>query len=113
MDSKNYIYKIEIELDDEKIIDEDKYEIADIYSAIRKMFADEGIEEIKNNSHTLVFASNKEDNRELSRFALIETTLIDKDWFMSYVKRFMWFDTLYGVVSQENIINVARKHGLI
>lgn len=109
----DYRYKLEIELDDEKIIADNKYVIDSIYETIRGMFADEGIPEIKTDTHMLVFASNKTDDKELARFALIETTLIEKDWFMPYVTRFMWYDRLYGVVSQEDVIKVARKHGLI
>lgn len=108
-----YRYKLEIELDDEKIIADDKYEIESIYETIRGMFADEGIPEVKTDGHILVFASNKTDDKEFARFGLIETTLIEKKWFMPYVKRMMWYDTIYGFVSQEDVIKVARKHGLI
>lgn len=109
----DYRYKLEIELDDEKILADNKYVIESIYDSIRGMFADEGIPEIKNNTHMLVFASNKTDDKEFARFGLIEGALLESDWFMPYVTRFMWYDTLYGTVSQEDVIKVARKHGLI
>lgn len=109
----DFRYKLEIELDDEKIIADNKYVIESIYDTIRGMFADEGIPEIKTNTHMLVFASNKTDDKELARFGLIETTLIEKDWFMPYVTRMMWYDTLYGMVSQEDVIKVFKDDGLI
>lgn len=40
-------FKVEIELDDEKIISDGRYELEDIYDAIRKCFVDEHIPEIK------------------------------------------------------------------
>jgi hypothetical protein len=106
-------YKLEIELDDEKILADDKYYLEDIYNAIRQMFANEGIPEIKTDSHMLVFASNKRDDKEFARFGFIEKTLISSDWFLTYVKRMTWYDTIYGKVSQEDVLKVARKHGLI
>jgi hypothetical protein len=77
------------------------------------MFADEGIPEIKTDSHMLVFASNKRDDKEFARFGLIETTLIEQDWFLPYVTRLMWYDTIYGEVSQENVLKVFKEDGLI
>lgn len=109
----DYRYKLEIELDDEKIISDNKYDKNSIYKTIREMFADEGILEVKSDRHMLVFASNKTDDKEFARFGLIEKTLLNADWFMPYVTRLMWYDTLYGVVSQEDVIKVARKHGII
>lgn len=106
-------YKLEIELDDEKILADDKYSLKDIYEGIRQMFADEGIPEIKTDSHMLVFASNKRDDKEFARFGLIETTLIEQDWFLPYVTRLMWYDTIYGEVSQENVLKVFKEDGLI
>jgi hypothetical protein len=109
----DYRYKIEIELDDDKIISDNIYVLESIYENIREMFADEEISEIKTNAHMLVFASNKSDDKELARFGLIETTLIEEDWFMPYVTKMMWYDTLHSTISQENVLEVARKHGLI
>lgn len=109
----DYRYKLEIELDDEKIIADNKYVLESIYEGIRGMFADEGIPEIKTDSHMLVFASNKTDDKEFARFGLVETTLLEEDWFLPYVKTFMWYDTLYGVVSQEDVMEVAKRHGII
>lgn len=109
----DYRYKIEIELDDEKIISDNKYVIESIYEAIRGMFANEGIQEVKSDSHMLVFASNKTDDKEFARFGAIECSLLESDWFLPYVTRFMWYDKLYGRVSQEDIIKVFNEENLI
>ncbi len=108
-----YRYKIEIELDDEKIIREGKYEIADIYATIRSWFAEEDIPEVDSEEGVLAFASNKTDDKEFARFALIETTLVEKDWFLPYAKRMTWYDTIYGVLSTEDVLKVCREEGLI
>lgn len=111
----DYRYKLEIELDDEKIIADNKYVIESIYDTIRGMFADEGIPEIKTDSHMLVFASNKDDDKEFARFGLVETTLMDSKWFKPYVKKMIWYNRLYGKDYKENIIaedeHYRKKYG--
>lgn len=107
-----YRYKLEIELDDEKIISDGKYEIKSIYETIRGMFADEGIPEVKTDSHMLVFASNKTDDKEFSKFGLIETTLMDSKWFRPYIKKLLWFNSEYGKKYCENALLAYEKEGL-
>lgn len=110
MDSMDFLYKVEIELDDEKILADDKYYVEDIYAMIRKWFADEGIHEVENDNHMLVFASNKDDDKEFARFGLVETELMDSKWFRPYVKKFMWYNRLRGKDYKENILAEDKRY---
>ncbi len=108
-----YRYKIEIELDDEKIIREGKYEIADIYATIRSWFAEEDIPEVKNDSHTLTFISARTDRDDFARMGLLEVSLIKVPWFKPYVTKMLWYNNSYGADYVENVIEEFRKEGLI
>lgn len=88
----DYIYKIEIELDDEKIICEDKYEIVDIYNMIRKCFASEGFVEEKKNEKSMIFAYKKGDSKAFSKVGIVCNALYDAKWFKPYVTKMLWFD---------------------
>ena len=110
-----FSYKIEIELDDEKIIAEKKYDIKSIYSAIRDLFAREKIKEIKSHvPNMLTFASNKKDSKELGRFGAVESALLVKDQrLLPYISKVTWYDTLYNKVNTEDVLEVFMKNGLI
>lgn len=108
----DYRYKLEIELDDEKIIADNKYVIESIYDSIRSMFADEGIPEIKNDSHTMTFISKRYDKDDFAAFGLVETTLMDSKWFRPYVKKMVWYNSAYGESYFENVIAAYKKEGL-
>lgn len=105
-----YLYKLEIELDDEKIIADDKYDIDSIYDTIRSWFKEEGIPEISKDNSVLIFASNKDDDKEFSRFGLIETELMDAEWFRPYVKKMFWYNNEYGKNYREDIIAEDKKY---
>lgn len=105
----DYRYKIEIELDDEKIISDNKYVIESIYEAIRGMFSDEGIPEIKNGEHTMTFVSNRYDKDDFAAMALVENTLFDSEWFRPYVKKMIWYNIAYGKDYCEDVIKAYSE----
>lgn len=109
----NYLYKLEIELDDEKIISDGIYSLESIYDGIRSIFAEEGISEIKAQDKALVFASNNNDDKEFAKFGYAETFLIEQKWFAPYVKKMLWYDTLYDVESKEDVLRFFKEDGLI
>ena len=110
---QEYLYKIEIEMDDKKILADNEYDIDEIYQTIREFFAEENIMEITNDRGILIFASCKTDNKEFARFGYIEKCLVQCEWFKRYVKRMTWFDKIYGDVSEENVLKVFGEYGLI
>lgn len=100
----NYRYKIEIELDDEKIISDNIYVLESIYENIRKMFADEGINEIVDNSHTLTFTSDGKEKNDWGKMWANLTMLFEEKWFRLYAIKMLWFDNEYGVVNREDVL---------
>ncbi len=105
----DYRFKVEIELDDEKILAEDKYELSDIYAAIRHMFAKQDIPEVDSDSHMIVFVSTKTDDKEFAKFGLVEMSLMDSKWFRPYVKKMFWYNADDGTDYYEDIIEEDRR----
>lgn len=113
---QEYLYKIEIEMDDEKILADQECDINKIYDAIRAWYAEENIKEIPNDRGILIFAcsdTNEKVDTKLARFIVVEETLLKQDWFVKYVKKMTWFDKIYGDVSEEDMLEAFHRHGLI
>lgn len=107
----NYRYKIEIILDDEKIISDDEYEIKDIYNAISNCFLEEGIQEVQSEDNTMVFISNDYEHDDFSAFGVVENILFDSDWFRTYVKKMTWYNSSYGKDYCEDVIEAYKMEG--
>lgn len=108
-----YQYKIEIEMDDEKIIKEGKYVLDSIYDAIRRWFKEEDIQEVKGDSHTLTFIGTNVGKDDFGRMGLVEVSLAEAEWFKPYVKKMLWYNRDYGKDYVENVIEEFRKEGLM
>lgn len=110
----DFLYKLEIDLDDEKIIKEGRYDLDNVYDTIRSWFASENISEIITGEHYLTFASNKRgDDKEFARFGAVENAFLDDELLMTYVKRMTWYDTLSGNVSEVDVLETARKYDML
>lgn len=104
-----YRYKLEIELDEDKIISDGKYEIDSIYDTIRSWFKKTEIPEVKNDDHMMTFISDRYDKDDYAEFGLIETDLMDADWFKPYVKKMLWYNRENGKNHSENIISEDER----
>jgi hypothetical protein len=97
-------YKLEIELDDEKILADDKYYLEDIYNAIRQMFAEDNIKEIKSDNGIFVFESDGTDDTDYAKIWFGMTSLFESKWFKNYAKKMDWYDKTYGMINHENVL---------
>ena len=109
-----YRYKIEIEVDEKKIKTENNFTLDEVYEKIRSIFAKQGIDEDKSTNNVLSFFSNKRDSNELAKFGVAEKDLIDKqNGILVYLKKIIWYDTLHGAESKEDVLEVAKRHNVI
>ncbi len=92
----DYRYKVEIELDDEKILREHKYDLESIYNTIRQWFNERNTDENVSNEKSLVFASSRQDDKAYGCFALIKCRLMRSEWFRPYVSKMLWYNTDEG-----------------
>ncbi len=84
--------KMEIRMDDEKILKEGKYRLEAIYEAIDKVFGYWDFEGEKTSSGSVMYKDNGND-RDLGRFFSIVNALKKKEWFMRNVSVWILYDS--------------------
>ena len=87
--------KLEIKMDEEKLKEEQKYTIEDIYQKIEKGFARYRLQQEIEDDGTRVF-SGTGNRRDYGAFGLLITTLSEKSWFMDYVIKWVWYNSDRG-----------------
>ena len=87
--------KLEIKMDEEKIREEQKYTSELIYQTIDKAFLKHQLRKEVEPDGTRVFygTGNKYD---YGAFGLLITTLSEKNWFMDYVIKWVWYNSDRG-----------------
>ena len=49
-----------------------------------------------------------------TKFGVAEKDLIDKqNGILVYLKKIIWYDTLHGAESKEDVLEVAKRHNVI
>ena len=81
-------FKVEITLDKDKIIDEQKYLVKTIEEVIRKVFTDKGIED-KSNDNMLIFCT---DDHNMFAIMWVAIMKIDSSNVKPYIKSFTWYN---------------------
>lgn len=107
-----YLFKVVIALDEQKVRSDGEYRLEDIYSMIRKWFADEQMTEIPADGE-LVFVSDNE--KDFGLIGLIANDLCDAEWFRPYATKFLWYDRTDGAEDCEDVLKeyeiFCRKYG--
>ncbi len=107
-----YLYKIEIKMNDEKIQKDGKYQHDSIYDVIRKLYAKYDISEVPGKEGYITFGSNKRDAYEFGKFGAVENTLLRTEWFSENVTEMTWHDYLHGKESVGDCLELAERYGL-
>lgn len=107
----DYRFKVEIELDDDKIISENKYDKDGIYDTIRSLFKEKGIAEKPFDGKTMVFYSSRQDEQIYGEFALLKCGLIMADWIRPYIKKMYWYNADYSDDYCEDVLAIHLKLG--
>ena len=80
-------YKVEIVIDEEKVINDDIYDPKEMYEFIRNMFKRFDLAEIKTDKpYHLIFA-DKGRNRDYGALGKAMLDLYYSDWFLNYAKK--------------------------
>ena len=80
--------KLQILMDEEKVLDEGKYELGDMYSIIDQLFAKFGFPKADDG-----FYLEKGAPDDFAHFWSIIWALKDQPWFLPNVKSWLWFNS--------------------
>lgn len=84
--------KMEIRMDDEKILKERKYRLEAVYEAVDKAFGHWDFKGEKTSSGSVIYKDNGSD-RDFGRFGSIVNALKKKEWFMGNVATWILYDS--------------------
>ena len=76
--------KMFIEFDENRIIQDGKYDLDKIYASLAKAFAKRNMTKDTDNWYT---------NGDFTTCGSLILVLSQKDWFMNYVKEWLWYDS--------------------
>lgn len=96
-------FKVEILIDEEKVIKDDKYEPKDMYDCIRKMFKRFDLPEIKTDKPYHFIFTDKGGSKDMGGLASAAIDLYETDWFKKYAVEFYWYEPdKYGNIIKLN-----------
>ena len=105
-----YRFKVEIVIDEEKVIKDDKYEPQVMYDYIRDMFKQFELPEIKTEEPYHLIFTDKGGNKDLGAMGRIVFDLCDMDWFRKYATEFYWYElNMYGKPFKTDVFNEFYK----
>ena len=84
-------FKVEILIDEEKVIEDDKYEPETMYEYIKNMFRKYELNEVETDSPNHIIFTDRGDNRDMAGLGLVAIHLAKFDWFRKYAKEFYWY----------------------
>ncbi|MCI8833828.1 MAG: hypothetical protein HFH24_00390 [Ruminococcus sp.] len=84
--------KLEIKMDENKIVAEQKYQVESIYQALEQAFSQYRLNKIQQPDGTLCFTGDG-NPKDYGAFGCIITSLKEKVWFMDYVIRWIWYNS--------------------
>ena len=106
-----YRYKLEIELDEDMIRIDNKYEVEALRQYIIDRCADLGIVEMVETGRTMMFVNSDYDYDYYARFGQIATELYFKEkWFRRYVTKMLWYNIANGVKHCEDTLATFRAY---
>ncbi len=79
--------KMVIEFDEEKVKKEGKYDLQMMYDCLAKRFTDNGLQVVEKGVYV-----DKGEEEDLISFMVIASVLPRKDWFVRYVKQWLWYE---------------------
>ena len=99
--------KVEIVLDEDKIRAEGEYEVEEIKRCVCNPFEQKGLRKVETTDGSIVYCDKDREN-DYAWLWSANLTLVDEDWFVRYVKKWIW----EGEYGQEDIITGFSKHKL-
>lgn len=84
--------KLEIKLNEQKIVSEHQYSLSSIYQAIENAFAKYGFHGERLSDGTVCYCGNGRP-QDYGSFGRLITSLKDKPWFMDNLTKWLWFNS--------------------
>lgn len=101
--------KLEIKLDDNKIIADNKFKIEKIYQTLEEAFKKCQLRQEKEKDGTLFFYGSG-NSKDYGAFGGIITSLEEKPWFMDYVTRWIWYNSDDGINEEDFAVEDVLYH---
>lgn len=105
--------KLEIKMDENKIVAEQKYQVESIYQALEQAleqaFSQYRLNKIQQPDGTLCFTGNG-NPKDYGAFGCIITSLKEKVWFMDYVIRWIWYNSDDGENEEDFAVEDVLYH---
>ena len=89
---EDVMLKLEIKLDEKKILDDQRYKADSIYQALEKAFLRYNLKKIQEPDGTICFMGTG-NPKDYGAFGCIITSLKEKEWFMDYVTKWVWYNS--------------------
>ena len=101
--------KLEIKMDEDKILADQKYRVESIYQALEQAFARYRLGKTKESDGTLCFVGNG-NPKDYGAFGCIITSLKEKAWFMDYVTKWIWYNSDDGETEDDFTVEDVLYH---
>ena len=101
--------KLEIKIDDNKVEQEGKYSASNIYSAVDKVFMKYDFRKEILKDGTYCYYGNGRP-KDYGIFGRIITTLKEKEWFMDYLLKWLWYNSDDGENEEDFAIEDVLYH---
>ncbi len=88
--------KLEIKLNEDLVEREAKHSVQNIYQTLDKMFGKYDFCKSISDDGTICFRGNGK-KQDYGAFGLLITTLKNKEWFMPYLEKWLWYNSDDGV----------------
>ncbi|MGN0697386.1 MAG: hypothetical protein ACI4JV_01370 [Ruminiclostridium sp.] len=87
----DYLYKITVEIDDEKVLNLQQHDLNAVYKTVREAFANCHFKEQSTDNKQLVFVI-EDGNDSFSEVGIVTNALHDS-WLGKYLKKMEWYDS--------------------
>ena len=101
--------KLEIKMDENKMMADRKYEPESIYQALEQAFSQYKLKKIQEPDGTLWFMGTG-NPKDYGSFGCIITSLKEKPWFMAYVTRWVWYNSDDGENEEDFAVEDVLYH---
>ena len=96
-------FKVEILIDEEKVIADKVYEPETMYEYIKDMFRQYHLKEVETDKPNHIVFTDVGTNKDMAGLASAAMDLYDMEWFKKYAKEFYWYEpNKYGKVVKIN-----------
>ena len=96
----DYLYKVMVEIDDEKVLSLQQHDLNAVYKTVREAFSRCNFKEVSTDNKQLVFVI-EDGNDSFSEVGIVTNALYDS-WLGQYLKRMEWYDSSDG--STEDVL---------